>query len=211
MTEPAGPPGVMVSGRGVARGTPEQARVRFGAAARRPRLSDALDAANACVARLRQALEAHGVAREDATTGWLNVWENQHEGVYQASHTLDVLVRDVDRVGQVLGGVLVAGGEGASLGGVQFEVSDRGPLATEARSHAWADAHGRAEQLAAAAGRRLGAVTSVVEVDPTYRPLGGGARPMAAFAEAAPTGGEIDVEAGKVSVEVALTVTWSFA
>jgi hypothetical protein len=204
-------PGVTVSGRGVARGAPQQVRVRFGAAARRPRLSDALDGANTCVARLRQALEGHGVAREDAVTGWLNVWENQHEAVYHASHTLDVLVRDVDRVGDVLGGVLVAGGDGASLGGVQFEVADRAPLATEARALAWDDARGRADQLAAAAGRRLGAVTAVVEVDPTYRPLGGGPRAMAAFAEAAPADGAIDVEAGKVSVEVALTVTWSFA
>jgi len=107
--------------------------------------------------------------------------------------------------------VLVAGGDGASLGGVQFEVADRAPLVTEARALAWADAHGRAEQLAAAAGRRLGAVTSVVEVDPSYRPMGGVPRPMAAFADAAPSDGGIDVEAGKVAVEVALTVTWGFA
>ena len=211
MTEPAGGTGITVSGRGVARGTPDQARVRFAAAVRRPRLTDALDGANACVARLRQALEARGVAREDAVTGWLNVWENQHEGAYHASHTLDVLLRDLDSVGDVLGGVLVAGGDGASLGGVQFEVAERGPLVTEARGLAWADAHGRADQLAAAAGRRLGAVTSVVEVDPTYRPLGGGPRAMATFAEAAPADGGIDVEAGKVSVEVALSVTWGFA
>jgi uncharacterized protein YggE len=211
VSEPAGAPGITVSGRGVARGAPDQARVRFGAAVRRPRLSDALDGANACVARLRRALEAHGVAREDVVTGWLNVWENQHEGAYHASHTLDVLLRDLDRVGDVLGGVLVAGGEGASLGGVQFEPADRAPLVTEARALAWADARGRAEQLAAAAGRRLGAVTGVVEVDPAYRPLGGGPRAMAAFAEAAPSDGAIDVEAGKVAVEVALTVTWGFA
>jgi uncharacterized protein YggE len=210
MTEPTAP-GVTVSGHGVTRGTPEQVRVRFGAAVRRPRLSDALEGANACVARLRQALEGHGVAREDAVTGWLNVWENQHEGVYHASHTLDVVLHDVDRVGDVLGGVLVAGGDGASLGGVQFELADRGPLVTEARSLAWADARGRADQLAAAAGRRLGAVTSVVEVDPTYRPLGGGPRSMATFAETASADSGIDVEAGKVTVEVALTVTWSFA
>lgn len=208
MTEPAG---ITVSGRGVARAAPDQARVQFGAAARRPRLADALDAANACVARLRQALEGHGVAREDVVTGWLNVWENQHEGVYHASHTLDVLLHDVGRVGEVLGGVLVAGGDGASLGGVHFEVADRAPLATGARALAWADAHGRAEQLAAAAGRRLGAVTSVAEVDPSYRPLGGGPRAMAAFAETATSDGAVDVEAGKVAVEVALTATWSFA
>ena len=209
MTEAAG---ITVSGHGVARGAPERARARFGAAATRPRLPDAVAGANACVARLREALDRLGVAREDAVTGWLNVWEDQHQGVYRADHSLDVLLREPDRVGEVLGGVLLAGGEGASLGGVRFELADRAPLVTEARALAWVDAHGRAEQLAAAAGRRLGAVTSVVEVDPGYRPLGGATR-LAAFAAPPPGGGDggIDVEPGKVAVEVSLTVTWSFA
>jgi uncharacterized protein YggE len=204
--------GITVGGHGTARGAPQLARARFGASVARPRLADSLTETNAAVVRLREALERLGVAREDAVTGWLTVQEIAYEGVYRCGHTLEVTLRDLPRVGEVLAGVLLAGGDGASLYGVDFEVADREPLVTEARALAWNDARSRAEQLAAYAGRRLGAVTAVVEVDPSYRPMGGGMRTMAlAAAESAPGGAPLDVEAGKVAVEVSLTATWGFA
>jgi uncharacterized protein YggE len=202
--------GVTVSGAGVARGAPSLARARFGASVARPRLAESLAETDATVVRLREALERFGVAREDAVTGWLTVQEIQYEGVYRCSHTIDATLRDLSRVGEVLGGVLLAGGDGATLSGVEFDVADRGPLHTEARARAWADAHEKAQQLAAHAGRRLGAVQGVAEVEPTYRPLGG-VRTMALAESAASGGAELDVEPGRVAVEVSLTATWSFA
>ena len=95
-----------------------------------------------------------------------------------------------------------------SLDGVEFDVEDRARLTTQARAAAWEEAHRRAEELAAHAWRRLGAVTAVAEVEPTYRPM---ARTMT-FAAAGAGGPEsLDVEPGTVAVEVSLTATWSFA
>ena len=199
--------GITVGGHGVARAAPQLARVRFGASVGRPRLEDSLSAADGVVRRVREALDRFGVPREDAVTGWLSVQQIHHEGVYRSGHTIEVTVRDLARVGDLLAGVLLAGGEGSTLDGVEFDVTDRTRLATEARAAAWDDAHGRAEQLAAHAGRRLGAVTAVAEVEPGFRPV---TRAMT-FAAAGAGPESVDVEPGAVAVEVSLTVTWSFA
>jgi uncharacterized protein len=200
-------PGVTVGGHGVARAAPQLARVRLGASVGRPRLEDSLSAADGVVRRLREALDRFGVAREDAVTGSLSVQQIHHEGVYRCGHTIEVTVRDLTRVGDLLAGVLLAGGEGATLDGVAFDVKDRTRLATEARAAAWDDAHRRAQELAAHAGRRLGAVTAVGEVEPGYRPMDR----MMTFAGAAGGPESVDVEPGAVAVEVSLTATWSFA
>jgi uncharacterized protein YggE len=200
--------GVTVGGHGVARGAPQLARLRLGASVGRPRLEDALSATDGVVRRVREALDRFGVAREDAVTGWLSVQQIHHEGVYRCGHTIEVTVRELTRIGDLLAGVLVAGGDGATLDGVHFDVKDRARLTTEARAAAWDDAHRRAEELAAHAGRRLGAVTSVVEVEPAHRPMG---RAMTFAAMDAGGPEAVDVEPGTVAVEVSLTVSWSFA
>jgi uncharacterized protein YggE len=200
--------GVTVRGHGVARAAPQLARIRLGASVGRPRLEDSLSATDGVVRRVREALDRFGVAREDAVTGWLSVQQIHHEGVYRCGHTIEVTVRELTRIGDLLAGVLVAGGEGTSLDGVEFDVEDRARLTTEARAAAWEEAHRRAEELAGHAWRRLGAVTAVAEVEPTYRPM---ARTMT-FAAAGGGGPEsLDVEPGTVAVEVSLTATWSFA
>jgi uncharacterized protein YggE len=199
-------PGITVAGHGVAKGAPQLARISFGASVGRPRLADSLSETNALVGRVRERLDAFGVARGDAVTGHLSVQYVQHEGVYYSGHTIDVTLRDLARVGELLTGVLLAGGDGTMLHDVRFDVADRGPLATEARALAWADAHARAEQLAGHAGRRLGAVTVVAESEPGFRPMA-----KLAFAGAAESGAPVDVEPGGVAVAVDLTATWSFA
>lgn len=198
--------GVTVRGQGVARGTPKLARVRLGASVGRPRLEDSLTASDDVVRRVRATLERFGVGRADALTGALSVQRIHHEGVYRSGHSIEVVVRDLGRLGELLAGVLVAGGDGTTLDGVEFDVEDRAPLATEARAAAWADARARAEQLAAHAGRPLGAVTNVVEGEPGFRPMG---REMALAAARGPD--SLDVEPAGVAVNVSLTVTWSLA
>jgi uncharacterized protein len=200
------PAGVTVSGHGAAHGTAQLARIGFGISIARPRLADSLGEANAVVARVRAALGEFGVARQDAVTGHLSVQYVQHEGLYYSGHTVDVTQRDLERVGELLSGVLLAGGDGTLLNGVSFDVADRRPLETEARALAWADAHARAEQIAGLAGRRLGVATSVTEGQPMFRPMA-----KLDFAAAAGDAGPVDVEAGAVAVAVDLTATWSFA
>jgi uncharacterized protein YggE len=201
------PAGITVGGHGVAQGTPTLARVRFGAFVGRPRLADSLTETNAVVGRVRAALDEFGIAREDAVTGHLSVQYVQHEGIYHSGHTIDVTLRELSRVGELLTGVLLAGGDGTVLHGVGFDVADHAPLRAEARELAWADAQARAEQLAGHAGRRLGVVTAVTEADAGFRPMA----KAEMYAMASDAAGPVDVEPGTVPVAVDLTVTWSFA
>jgi uncharacterized protein YggE len=197
--------GVTVSGRGVVRIPPTRARAAFFVSETRTDLVESVAAADETVRRVRAALEGFGVPREDAATGWTGVHVDER-GAYRCGHSLTVVVRDLSRVGEVIAGVFRAAERGAELHGVDFDVAEaeRGPLVTEARAKAWADARDRAEQHAAQAGRRLGSVTAVTESD-----LGpGGIR----FADATAGGfRSLDVVPGEFAVEVSVRVTWSFA
>jgi uncharacterized protein len=211
--DPAAPAGstVTVTGLGCASAPPDAVRVRLTATALRPTLAAALGDSEEAARRVRAALAGVGVDVADATTQGLSVHAEQSwtadEGSrvtgFRSEHELAVTLRDIPGAGRVLGEVLVAGGDDVRLYGIDFVVEDDAALRAGARDLAWADAHARADQLASLAGRRLGAVRTVVEGDgPTTRPepvvhammAGGDPQPV--------------VEPGAVGVQVTLTVCW---
>jgi uncharacterized protein YggE len=83
----------------------------------------------------------------DSTTGYRR-YIHLH-----AHYTLDVSLRDLTKVGEVMSGALHAGA--ISVSGVHFMASDLSRLEDEARANAVADARARAEQVARAAGVTL--------------------------------------------------------
>jgi uncharacterized protein YggE len=201
---------ITVSGAGAATAPPDVVRIRLGVTASRPNAATAVSDAEAAVRRVREALAVLGVPNQDATTESLSVqaeqvWtEQQGPRItgFRADHELLVLLRELSGVGRVLGEVLVAGGDDVRLHGVEFGLADDTPLRALARDAAWADAVGRAEQLAGLAGRELGAVLSITEgAVPVPGPRTRDRMVSAAKAE-------VDVRPGAVAVEVTLTVQW---
>jgi uncharacterized protein YggE len=123
-----------------------------------------------------------GVAAADAATRTISVameqdWSEKPPRTtgFRAEHALTVTVRDIARLGEVMGAALAAGGDDVRLDGVEFAIADDAALRERAREAAWTDALSRAEQLARLAGRRLGPVLDVIEGVPPP----GGVRPMA--------------------------------
>jgi uncharacterized protein YggE len=208
-------PGIAVTGIGAAAGRPDVVRAQLTATAIRPKLADALSAAEAAAGRVREALARFGLTGEDAATFGLSVtaeevWregKGSHITGFRADHTMALTVRDVAAVGSVLGQVLVAGGDDVRLGGVEFAVEDEAALRAQAREAAWADALARAGQLAELAGVGLGPVAEIEERVAGYGPP----RPMMAMrAEMAPAA-DLAVEPGRVGVSVSLDVRWALA
>ncbi|CAN5828641.1 hypothetical protein BH23DEI1_BH23DEI1_03210 [soil metagenome] len=171
----------------------------------------ALDEADAVIVAVRAALEEADVDPLDIRTEMYAVWREERfddrsgvepSAVFRVTHHLEVIVRDVDAVGALLG---VATGAGANhVGGIEFVVRDRTVLEAEARERAYAAARAKAEQLAMLAGVTLGAPSSIVESIALAQPFERTeAQSMSMMRDAAPVSG------GRAIVEIVLEVRFA--
>jgi uncharacterized protein YggE len=173
-------------------------------------VAGALSAAGDRVVAALQAAADHGVAERDRRTTGLGVstrWDREGRTVvgYSAHQSLRLLVRDRDRVGDLIRALAGAAGDAFGLDGVTLEVADPGPLLVQARTAAFEDARARAGQLADLAGRPLGAVLRVTE-----GPGGGMPVPRFAAKAAVDVGGGMPVEAGESTVTATVTVRFGW-
>ena len=199
--------GIWVRGTGTASGPRDECVLTLGAESRAPSAQAAMAATAAAAQGMRSALLAAGLDEALATSAVsLTPFYDDYPTVagYEGSVRMAARSRDLAAVGDVLAAVVAAGGDAARIHEVAFQHADPSALMALARERAWGDAHGRASQLAALAGRALGDVLAIDET---------GGRPpvpvrMAAAAQAA-AAGAVPVDGGEGSVEVSLTVGWS--
>ena len=93
---------------------------------------------------------------------------------YVARNTIDIRVDAVDRIGELLEMVVTAGA--TSVGGVRFDLKDRGKLEREALRLAVSDARERAVAAAAGAGRSFDRILRIEEQGESHRLRGPFAR-----------------------------------
>jgi uncharacterized protein YggE len=175
---------IKVVGYGEAFGRPDEAQVVVGVEIFAPKVNDATSENEAIIAAILGVLEDTGIASEDIQTSNYSLWaeqrygENGPEGIagYRVSNQVTVLIRDIDKVGDVLAAVTAAGAN--SIYGVQFSVADPAALEVEAREKALVDAQERAESLAELSGLTLGSILAIDETMGQYsgpaRLIGGG-------------------------------------
>ncbi|MHA6325806.1 SIMPL domain-containing protein [Roseivivax sp. CAU 1753] len=161
-----------VSGTGEAAAVPDMATIRLGVMAQEETATAALDATSEVAGRILERLTAFEIAPRDMQTSGLSLDPvytryDRNDGRppeivgFRASNQISVRVRDLDRLGDILGAVT---GDGANtLDGLSFGVTDETPLLDEARKRAVADARRKAELYAEAAGVTLGQVLSITE------------------------------------------------
>ena len=201
---------IIASGTGRVALAPDLAELRLGVAVSRP----TVDAARSEAARLMDAIlaavDVAGVERRDVRTALLSVQPryDYRDGKpptltgYELSNVVEVTIRDLGRLGDVVDGTLGAGA--TSMDSLSFRLADPTEAEREARTMAMAQARSRAETLAEAAGLAIEGVTEVVE-GAAVQPPGPRAKAermlMAADAST-------PVEAGSLEVSVAVTVTY---
>jgi len=163
-------PHLSVQGSGQASGTPDVLSAVFGFSTTAASSAVALSQNNAQVALALQALSAHGVAGRDTQTTGLNLsaqYSYPH-GVatltgYQATETITATLRHPSAEGSAIDAVVNATGNAAQIDSLTFSFGDPAAVQDKARAAAVHQAVAHAQAMAAAAGRRLGAVCSLTD------------------------------------------------
>lgn len=201
---------IVVSGTGRVAVAPDVADLRLGVSVTRPTVDSARAEAAATMAAILSAVDAAGVPRRDVRTALLSVQPryDYRDGKpptltgYELANVVEVTVRDLGRLGDVVDGTLGAGA--TSMDSLSFRVAEPAPAEREARILAMAAARARADVLAEAASLTITGVASVVEgvVGSLPGPRMKAERMMLAADAAMP------VETGSQEVAVSVTVSY---
>ena len=160
-------------------------------------------------------LRAQGIDDEDLATTQFNIqpeYSFRSDGErdllgFRVTNQVSAKIREIDRVGDVIDGTVLAAGDDIVVSGVSFSIDDNQSLVDEARRLAVRDAQRKAEQLAELSGLTLGDILDISE--------GGGAPPAPVFVEA--TAGAFDfideartpIEGGRILVSLSVFVTYA--
>jgi hypothetical protein len=208
---PAQVQGISVSGTGNASGAPDLALVELGVSTEGKTVKDARDAAATAMNDVSDALKSDAVADKDVQTRQFSIEpeyqypDGRQELIgFRVTNIVEVKVRDLDRVGEVIDDVAAAGGDVVQVQGLSFTIEKPEDLRAQARQEAMADARARAEGLAELASVKLGKPLSVTESTTT---------PPSPVLEAAPSGRGAQeatpIEAGELEVSVTVDILFA--
>jgi len=167
----AGPRTITVVGEGVVNIEPNVARTNIGVEVVRPTVEEAAAENSQIVDRLLATLTELGIPGNDIQTSGFNVYAERYgagtpssedEVQYRVSNTVTVIIRDLDKVGEVLDASIKAGAN--NIFGVEFLLDDATTVRSEARKVAVENARATAEELAALNGVQVGKIVSISEV-----------------------------------------------
>lgn len=207
---------IKVVGFGEALGQPDEAQVTVGVETFAPMVNDATAENEATIEAILTALEEAGIKADDIQTSNYSLWaeqkygDNGPEGIagYRVSNQVSVVIRDIDKVSEVLTAVTSAGAN--SIYGVQFSVADPAALEAEAREKALDDARQRAESLVQLSGLTLGDIEAI---DETFGQLPGPPLPMGGGGGfgAVTVEGATSISPGQLSYQTQVQVTYAIS
>lgn len=197
---------VKVTGSAIIRSQPDEATISIGVQTQDRTANQALRDNAAKMAKAINAVVAAGVSRSDIATSSISLYPNYDSSgravsSYIAMNQVDVTVRDLARVGQVIDRAVAAG---ANLtGGITFKLSDQNKGRAAALAAAVQDARAEAEALASAAGAHLGEVVSIEQQSSALPPPILDERAKAGVASPTP------VLPPTLEAQVSVTVAWA--
>jgi uncharacterized protein YggE len=200
--------GISAVGTGRIAGTPDVLTVSVGVQTTAAHAVDALAANGARARAVIDALRANGVADKDIQTSQLSLSARYTPSDvltgYDVADTVTAKVRDVARAGQAIDAAVAAAGDSGRLQGVSFSFGDDSALRAQARHDAVVQARAQAEQLATAAGVKLGALRSLTESSPNQSW-------PATFAAAGAPAAATPIQPGAQELTVSVTAVYEVA
>lgn len=161
---------ITVVGDGTVNIQPDVARANIGVEVINASVEEAATENSRITKQVQAALAEMGIAQEDIQTSNYSVFAERYspdgspsaEVQYRVTNTVNVLIRDLNRVGEVLDTSITAGAN--NIYGVEFLLDDPTEARSAARQEAVANAQATAEELAALSGVQLGRLISISEV-----------------------------------------------
>jgi len=203
-----------VSGTGRVNAVPDVADISLGVFETAKEAAAASQKAAASMEAVVQALLALGIDEKDIQTTSINLnarydWSKEPTELvgWEASNMVDVTVRDLDAVGDVVDAVVGAGSN--QINGISFRVEDPTEAQSLARTAAVEDARAKAEQLATDAGVEIVGIVSISE--------SGGQQPQPIYmareemAFAADASASTPVLPGEVELSVFVSIVYEIA
>jgi uncharacterized protein len=203
---------IIVIGQGRATAKPDTALATIGVEVVGKSLQEASDQNNAKMDALLKALKASGVADKDIQTVGYSVSPerkyNRDTGPgeitsFRIVNQVRVKLRDLKKVGATLDRAIKEGAN--TLQGLVFEADDPTPIRARASAAAIVAARSKAEEMAKAAGVKLGEVLQISEVIGEPRPMPMMDRAMAA----SPAGRAVPIEQGELEFTAQLQVIYA--
>lgn len=206
-----------VNGTGTVYVVPDIARINIGVTTQDADAAAALSANTRDVNAVMQALVGLGVAEEDIQTSNFNIYQQQQytpverdtdlettseaQTVFVVQNTVLVVVRDLNSLGEILAVVVDEGAN--TINSISFELEDDSAAVAEATQKAIDDAASQAQDIADAAGVKLGAIS--------YLSISDGATSSArsALTEDA-GGGNVPISSGTLAIQVTANITYEF-
>ena len=199
---------VTASGTGTTQAAPDTAEMSFGVITMSADAKSALDDASKVAAQIAAAVKEQGVAGEDIQTRDVSVYPQtvDQDGKqvitgYQASLSVQVKVRDIAKLGEVISAANAAGAN--TINGPTFTIADPAPVRAKAIEEAVADARASAEAMAKAAGKSVGDVLSMSSSDVSSFP-----GPMYSMADTAGAAKDVPIEPGQLDVTANVVVAF---
>jgi len=162
---------ITVVGEGKVTIEPDIARANIGVEVFKNSVADASAENTKLIKAIISALKDEGIAEKDIQTSGFNIFADRYgpngplpdnEVNYRVNNTVSVIIRDLDRVGDVLDAAIAAGAN--NIHGIDFQIEDPSSVESDARTSAVEDARAKAEDLAALTSVSVGKVVSISEV-----------------------------------------------
>jgi uncharacterized protein YggE len=214
-TDGDGRPAIAARGVGQVKGTPDTLRVTLGVETRSASAKDALaannDKANALIATLKD----KGVETKDIQTSQLSInptYDDRGQRItgYQVNNIVTATLHDIGGAGALIDAAAGAVGDAVRVQSIGFSIDDDSALKAQARTQAVHLAQLQAEQMAKAAGVRLGNIRFISEV-PASSPMPYAERDLAGDAKAAVGSAPAPIEPGQQELSLTVDVVWDIA
>jgi uncharacterized protein YggE len=209
--------GIAVTGAGTTSVKPDIALVNLGIEVTSTTVADARAKAAGTMDGLTKAVKGKGVANADIQTQFFNIYPqygvpgpNSKPGTpeivgYTVSNQVQLKVRNLDSVSDVLDSAIAAGGNSIRVNGLQFTVEKPDQFLAKAREEAVQNAKARAEVLAKAAGVKVGPARSISESGGVFPEFD---KARSAPAQAGGLGGPTPVSPGQETLSVTVNVVF---
>ena len=205
---------ITVVGQGTVRVQPDIAQVSIGIETSSATVAEAVQDNETQMEAILAALKAAGIADKNIQTMNYSIYldrssepmpavgtsEEGTAAVYRVSNMVQVTIRDLEKVGDVLDAVIEAGAN--NIWGVSFSVDDPTAAQADARAKAVEDALARAQALAELNGVALGPVMAINEV------VGGSVYPAAVKMESAMAAGAGSISPGELEISYQVQVSY---